>query len=321
MIILKKILHSLIALFAFNPMILAYSNYIYAGGESVGINLESNSILIMGTYSINGTNNGKEAGLRVGDKIVAIDGEEVVNISDLTKKIQNKTNVSVEFKRKNEVLKTNLKIGYEDGIYKTGLYVKDSIMGIGTLTYIDPETNIFGCLGHEIIEKTTRSLFETSAGNIFKSKVTGIVKSKSGVPGEKVANFDQEVTYGNIKENTKKGVFGQYTKDVLAKKMYHVSDDVKTGEASILTVLNNEKVEKFSIEILKVDKKNETKNILFKITDSRLLSKTNGIVQGMSGSPIIQGDNIVGAVTHVVIDKPDHGYGIFITTMLKEGEN
>ncbi|MCI5703463.1 MAG: PDZ domain-containing protein [Erysipelotrichaceae bacterium] len=318
---MKKILYSLIALFAFNPMILAYSNYIYAGGESVGINLESNSILIMGTYSINGTNNGKEAGLRIGDKIVAIDGEEVVNISDLTKKIQNKTNVSVEFKRKNEVLKTNLKIGYEDGIYKTGLYVKDSIMGIGTLTYIDPGTNIFGCLGHEITEKTTRSLFEASAGNIFKSKVTGIVKSKSGAPGEKVANFDQEVTYGNIKENTKKGVFGQYTKDVLAKKMYRVSDDVKTDEASILTVLNNEKVEKFSIKILKVDKKNETKNILFKITDSRLLSKTNGIVQGMSGSPIIQGDNIVGAVTHVVIDKPDHGYGIFITTMLKEGEN
>ena len=318
---MKKILYSLIALFAFNPMILAYSNYIYAGGESVGINLESNSILIMGTYSINGTNNGKEAGLRIGDKIVAIDGEEVVNISDLTKKIQNKTNVSVEFKRKNEVLKTNLKIGYEDGIYKTGLYVKDSIMGIGTLTYIDPGTNIFGCLGHEITEKTTRSLFEASAGNIFKSKVTGIVKSKSGAPGEKVANFDQEVTYGNIKENTKTGVFGQYTKDVLAKKMYRVSDDVKTDEASILTVLNNEKVEKFSIKILKVDKKNETKNILFKITDSRLLSKTNGIVQGMSGSPIIQGDNIVGAVTHVVIDKPDHGYGIFITTMLKEGEN
>ncbi|MBQ4634541.1 MAG: PDZ domain-containing protein [Bacilli bacterium] len=321
---MKKAFLTSLILTIFSPLtILAYSDYIYAGGETIGIELTSDSILIAGTYSINNQNYGNKAGFKVGDRIISIDNVRVKNIAELTKQVQGKTEVSVEYLRNDQTYKTTLTITYDEGIYKTGLYVKDNIMGIGTLTYIDPKTNIYGCLGHEITEKTTREIFEADDGSIFETEVTEIIKSKNGNPGEKIAEFDLKNTFGNVFENTKKGVFGIYTALIKDKKLYKVAEpsEIKTGAAKMLTVIEGDEVKEFDINIIKVNSNDSNRNILFEIVDEELINKTNGIVQGMSGSPIIQGNNIIGAVTHVVVDKPNRGYGIFITSMLKEGEN
>ena len=310
----------IITIIFFNPLIInAYSPYIYAGGESIGIELKSDYILVVGSYEINGI----KPKLKKGDKIIKIDDIKVNNIKELTQNIQKKSNVKIGFIRDNKYHEENIKISYDDEIYKTGLYVKDEIMGIGTLTYIDPLTNIFGSLGHEINEKITKKLFEANSGTIFSSVVSKIVKSKNGTPGEKIARFNYDDIYGNITKNTKIGIYGNFKADLVNKKLYKVANEseLKLGKAYILTTIESDKIEKFEINIIKLSHKSDNHDILFEITDSNLLKITNGIIQGMSGSPIIQDDKIIGAVTHVVVDNPIKGYGIYIGKMLTEGEN
>lgn len=306
----------------------AYSDYILVGGENIGIELNSKGVLIVGNYEVNNINPAKEAGLLNGDKIVKINNNTITNIEDMLNEIEasnDKTNINITYIRGNNEKSTNLKlIKTDNDVYKTGLYVKDSITGVGTLTYIDPNTKIFGALGHEIIEKNTGQKLEIKDGKIYSSTVTGITRSSIGSPGEKNARYDSSDIFGNIKENTKSGIFGTYTDTLPNKKLYKVAtkEVVQTGSAQILTVITGDKTEAFNINILKANQNdNASKNILFEVTDERLLKETGGIVQGMSGSPIIQNDYIIGAVTHVVIDDPKKGYGIYITTMLEEGEN
>lgn len=304
----------------------AYSDYVIASGENIGIKLNANGVLIVGTYKIENKNPGVEAGLEVGDKIVSINDTDINNISQMVNEINSSRSESIKvgYIRDDKENYTNLNLYNENGTYKTGLYVKDSISGIGTLTFIDPETKLFGALGHEITESTTGKILEITDGTIFDSTVTGITPSSDGDPGEKNATFDSRLVYGEINENTNKGIFGNFTSDIDSTSLYKVAtiDQIKTGEAKILTVLDGNKVGEYSINITKVSNtKDKIKNIVFEITDEDLLSKTNGIIQGMSGSPIIQGDYIVGAVTHVVVDNPHKGYGILITNMLEEAEN
>ena len=308
--------------------VFAYSDYILAGGQNIGIELNSNGILIVGTYSINGNDPAKKANLQTGDKIVAINQKEVQSIEEMLSvmnEISNKENIEITYKRGSNTLTTNLEpIMDENQVYKTGLYVKDSINGVGTLTFIDPNTKLYGALGHEIIEKTTGQKLEIKNGKIYSSIVTGITPSNEGNPGEKNARYDVNDIYGNIKENTTAGIFGMYTREIPQGKLYKVAtkDEIKQGEASILTVIDGNNIEEFKINILKINtNKIDTKNILFEVTDKNLLSKSGGIVQGMSGSPIIQDDKIIGAVTHVVVDDCTKGYGILITNMLEEAEN
>ena len=169
----------------------------------------------------------------------------------------------------------------------------------------------------------SHSKFEIKDGKIFEANVTNIDKSTDNEAGEKNATYDKGEVFGTIEENKTSGVFGTYKSTLPSKEALKVgaSKDVKTGEASIMTVLENEKVESFKINIIKVDLNSDTKNILFEVSDERLLKKAGGIVQGMSGSPIIQDNKIVGAVTHVIVNDVTKGYGIFITNMLEEGEN
>ena len=244
---------------------------------------------------------------------------------EMIDKDNDKKSIDIKYKRFDKVYNTKLSlIKTEDEVYKTGLYVKDTINGIGTLTFIDPDTKNFGALGHEIIEKNTGQMIEVKDGKIFKSEVEGITKSSNGSPGEKNAKYYSNITYGNIFENTSSGIFGTYN-DIPNKTLYKVGkpDDIKIGKASILTVVKDEQVEEFDINIIKLNKDSsqKVKNILFSITDSKLLETTGGIIQGMSGSPIIQDKMIIGAVTHVIVDDPTKGYGIFITNMLEEAEN
>lgn len=309
---------------------LAYSDYIIAGGENIGIQINSKGIIIVGLYKIGDAYPGREAGLKLGDRVLAVNNENVDSINQMVEKINkdsDKKSIKITYKRYNRTYDTNLKlVKNEDNVYKTGLYVKDTINGIGTLTFIDPNTKLFGALGHEIIEKNTGQRIEVKDGKIFKSEVQSISKSSNGTPGEKNAKYYSNNIYGSVAENTGSGIFGSY-KDAMPtnKTLYKVGKpgDVKLGKASILTVIKNEEVEKFDINIIKINSNNnqKIKNILFNITDAKLLETTGGVVQGMSGSPIIQDEMIIGAVTHVIVDDPTKGYGIFITSMLEEAEN
>ena len=306
--------------------ILAYSKEIIASGETVGIKLNTDGILIVGSYEINGHNSLVEAGLKNGDIINQINNEKVNTVEEMVNIISNCNcdSLKIEYERENKTKKTTLNLYEDKGVLKTGLYVKDSVSGVGTLTFIDPQSKYFGVLGHEIADATTGEIIDIESGTIFDSKITGITRSSEGNPGEKNALLYSDKVEGEIYENTNKGIFGKYTNNLDTSKLYKVAsiDDIKMGDATILTVLDGVEVGEFSIKITSINKtKDKLKNIQFEITDNKLLDRTNGIVQGMSGSPIIQGDYIVGAVTHVVVNDPHKGYGILITNMLEEAEN
>jgi len=325
---IKNKLLILLLLLSIPNITLAYSDYIIASGENIGIELKSSGIIIVGTYDVNGDNPATKAGLQNGDKITKINNHNVSSIDDMQNFIQtinDKSNISITYLRGSKENTTTLSLNKdENGIYKTGLYVKDSITGVGTLTFIDPSTKLFGALGHEIIEKNTRQKLEIVDGKIYSSTVTGVTKSDIGNPGEKNARYDTSKTFGNVFENTTSGIFGNYTSEFSKENLYKVAniDEVKIGTAKMLTVVEGNDVEEFEINILKINKDTSaTKNILFEITDEKLLDISGGIVQGMSGSPIIQDDSIIGAVTHVVVDDPTKGYGISIIKMLEEAEN
>lgn len=321
----KTFLSLLLAILCVPVFANAYSDYIIVGGENIGIELKADGVMVVGFYKVNDEYIASKAGLEIGDMITAIDNQEVNSIYDLTNKIKTSDgNITIEFTRDNITKSIDLQLTKDsNNNYKTGIYVKDSITGIGTLTYIDPNTKLFGALGHEITDSRTGKMLVISGGSIYSSTVTDIEPSSNGIPGEKNAKIDLEETQGTIVENTIKGIFGTYTDEIDASNLYKVAqpNEVKEGKAEILTVLNDDIIEKYEIEITNINTMQETKNISFKITDERLLEKTNGIVQGMSGSPIIQGEYIIGAVTHVVVDNPHKGYGILITNMLEEGEN
>lgn len=323
---MKKFTLSLLLIYLLFPIsVYAYSDYLIASGKNIGIELKSNNLIIVGSYDIDSYNVLKESELTVGDKIIAINDEKITSAENM-QKIINKLNtdkITITYERNGIHNKTDIILHQEDNEYRTGLYVRNTIRGVATLTYIDKENHKFGALGHEILDKTTKSSFNADNGTIFESTVTGITKSADGNPGEKNAHSNSSVIYGNVEENTKSGVFGTYTAEVSNTKTYKVAapEEIKLGKAKLLTVIEDDKVEEFDIEIEKINTSSKNKNILFKVTDKKLLEKTGGIVQGMSGSPIIQNNFIVGAVNYVVVDKTNKGYGIFITTMLEEAEN
>ena len=305
--------------------VLAYSDFIIPGGANVGIEVNSDGVLVVGFYEVDNKLIAKDNGFKIGDRIIKVNDSKVNSIDDMVNVVKESNSEIVNYtviRDNNEIiLKTN-RIN-QDGVYKTGIYVKDSIQGIGTLTFIDPGTLKFGALGHEILEKTTSKKFEIKDGKIFKSDVTSINKSEDGKAGEKNARYDRSKVYGNITENTTSGIFGNYTAKLPNEEKLKVGTekDIHLGEAKIRTVINNNEVKEFKINIIKLNPNSDTKNILFEIVDNELLENAGGVVQGMSGSPILQDDKIVGAVTHVIVNDSKKGYGIFITTMLKEADN
>ena len=289
----------------------AYSDYIVASGENIGIKLKSKGIIVVGKYDNYNTD------IKVGDIIISVDNT-TVDIESFTNKISNINNNSINIGYIRNGVIYNTKLNIKKG--KTGLYLKDTIVGIGTLTFIDPNNNYYGALGHEIIESTTGLPVDIEKGYILESKVTDIKRNTPGEPGEKNASINN-IELGDIDANTIKGLFGDYNNIYDKTKLYKVGkyNDIKLGKAYILTELSDNKVDMYDIEILSVNEKNSTKNIIFKVTDKRL-KNIGGIVQGMSGSPIIQDKYIIGAVTHVVVDNPNKGYGILITNMLEEAD-
>ncbi len=305
--------------------VFSYSSEVYVGGENIGIEVKTNGVLVIGLYKVNNEFIAKDSGIDKGDYIVSVNGEVINNIDDFTNEInkdEDKESIDIRYKRGKKTYDSKLKIVKDEDDYKTGLYVKDEVSGIGTLTLIDPANNKFLALGHAVLDNSTNNILDIDDGSIYSSYITGINKSSEGNPGEKIGESNPDDKYGIITGNTDKGIFGTYEKEIESKKLVKVGDidEITLGEASILTVVDGDKVSEFSINIDKIDKKDELKNMMFTITDNELLSKTGGIVQGMSGSPIIQNGKIIGAVTHVIVDDCKRGYAIFITNMLEESE-
>ena len=318
---MKKFILILI-LFIFPINVFAYSNKLIVGGETIGIEVHSNGVYVVGFYPVNGKNIGEDSGFMIGDIIKKINGVDISSINSLNSILDKDSLYKFNVIRNNENITIPIKLELENSILKTGLYVKDTINGIGTLSYIDPETKVFGSLGHEIIESKSYSKFEISDGSIYSSTVKDIKKSSNGNTGEKKANIDKSDEIGNVISNELNGIYGKYLNDYSNRELLEVGDisSIKKGNALIRTVISNDKINDYTINIINIDENNSTKNILFEITDKKLLEKTGGIVQGMSGSPIIQNNKIIGVVNYVIVDNTKRGYGIFITKMLEEGD-
>ena len=232
----------------------------------------------------------------------------------------------MEIIRKNEKITKKIQCAKEQDAYKIGLWVRDSTAGVGTLTFYDKESGKYGAIGHPITDSETEKILSIKNGDLLNSSIISIKKGVKGNPGELRGIFQEEESpIGKIEKNTQCGIFGEGNKSVckyLEHKPMHVAtrDEIETGKATILTTIDEDGPSEYEIEIVKLFQQDEPgpKSMIIKITDENLLSKTGGIVQGMSGSPIIQNDKIIGAVTHVLINKPDVGYGIYIDWMLED---
>ena len=310
----------LLALFPFP--IFAYSNKVYVGGETIGIEVHSQGVYVVDFYPVHNQSIGRDAGFQVGDIIQSIDGQKVESIHSLNHIISDEKDYIFQVLRNNKNVDIPLKVLEEDSLLKTGLYVKDMINGIGTLSYIDPETKIYGSLGHEILESSSFSKFRLKDGLIYKAEVSSIKRGNNVTTGEKNAVIDKSQPYGDVRLNEQVGIFGKYDDSFDGKELLEVGsiDQIHNGDAYIRIVVSSNKINEYRISILSLDEGSSSKNILFEITDTDLIKKTGGIIQGMSGSPIIQDQKIIGVVNYVIIDDCKRGYGVFITKMLEEGD-
>ncbi|CUU47119.1 SpoIVB peptidase [Clostridium beijerinckii] len=307
---------------------------IYPGGNSVGVRVNSEGVIIVGYSEIEINNKkeespGKAAGLEIGDVILRVNGENMENSMDLLKTIKECDNesIKVDILRNGENLTKTIHLKKENNKdYKIGLWIRDSTAGVGTMTFFDPSTKKFGALGHPITDADTNEPFLVKKGDLLESSIISVRKGEKGSPGELKGIFlNEETPTGNIEKNTQSGIFGEIKNaQALNNKIKPLKvgfrDEISVGKAKIITTVDENGPQEFDIEIEKTLNQSipGSKSMVIKITDPKLLQKTGGIVQGMSGSPIIQNDKIVGAVTHVLINKPDTGYGIYIEWMLQE---
>lgn len=319
---MKKILLFMVMLIPFN--IFAYSEQVILGGENVGVEVNTKGVIVVGFYKVDNKYIGSE-NLSVGDIILEVNGVSVNSISEMSKVIDDNIingKVDVLVRRNNKDINTSIKLVKEGNIYKTGLYIKEKITGIGTVTYIDPSSKITGILGHELASNDSNNKIEVRSGTIYESSVDGIDRSVNGKVGSKSARIDYSKKIGDITKNSSVGLFG-VSKNINGKLIDVGNfDDIKVGEALIYTTIDGSNVKPYKIRIDNTDKKSilTNKSISFTVIDKELLSKSGGIVQGMSGSPIVQDNKLIGSVTHVVVNDVVKGYGVFIRTMLEEGE-
>lgn len=286
------------------------------GGCTVGIKLYSKGMVITGFEEHSAA---KAAGLKKGDVIIAVDGE-TIHTAQRLRDCLDEERVVVTVLRKGKQESFPVKTEETSDGRKLGAYIRDSMAGIGTVTYYDPETGTFGALGHGVNDVDADVLLPLEAGVVVSSSVSEVKKGKVGEPGELKGVFDVHRILGPVEQNTELGIFGKLTEPFSGKALPAAgADEVETGNAVILSNIEGTKIQTYSVEILKIYAEDEGsgKNMLLRVTDETLLQRTGGIVQGMSGSPIIQNGKIVGAVTHVLVNDPERGYGIFIENMLK----
>lgn len=297
-------------------------------GTPFGVKMFTQGAMIVGFEQIvtaSGTASpGKEAGLKTGDLLQKVNGKTVSRNEEVAFLLQSQGSEPsvLEVLRGKETLTITLKpVLAADGTYKSGVWIRDSAAGIGTLTFIDPETNTFAGLGHAICDVDTGDILSVGSGEICNVNIHNIHKGKVGLPGELQGVFDGSPAIGNIEQNNETGVYGELfphtQKDALPLAR---QQEITTGPAVVLCTLDGDQTEAYNIVIKSIDYNTEakTQNMVIEVTDERLLARTGGIVQGMSGTPILQNGKLIGAVTHVFVNDPTKGYAIFAENMFDE---
>lgn len=299
-------------------------------GQTIGIEVNTNGVLVLGTGEVEGRDGRKAEPARnivcSGDYIKSVNGEDVKTKEELVDMLKNiqEGNTYLSLERKGEQIDVVVEgVKTRDGTYKLGIWVRDDTQGIGTMTYITEEGE-FGALGHGINDIDTGVLMEVCSGNIYEAGIYKVVKGERGTPGELSGFIKKNDKYklGTIQKNTAHGIKGIYQNpisDTWQRRKIALKQEVKKGKGSILCQIGTE-VKEYEVEIEKIyaNSTSKSKGMVIRITDDRLLEQTNGIVQGMSGSPIIQNNKIIGAVTHVFVQDPHRGYGTFIEYMLND---
>lgn len=330
---LKKVSTFLLALCLFLPVSIMADEELYLGGDSIGIQVQYEGILVSGTYVFEVDKQSYDPSLVIQPKdiIKQVDGTDVRSLDALYEQLnrfQKPVNeVPLLVERQQELIAITLTTVYDTSqhTFRSGLYVKDKIVGVGTLTYYDPSTHTYGALGHEIMDSDLKEIAEVRAGSLYPAVVSSLQKAQNNIPGEKHAQIDFDRPFASIAKNTAIGIYGTYEQlpSNVTALPWAKQSEVTTGSATIYTVVDGEIIEPFQIKITKVNEQSvsSVKGIEFVVDDPRLLTLTNGIIQGMSGSPIVQNGKIIGAVTHVVTSHPLNGYGVYIEWMLQESKN
>ncbi len=298
-------------------------------GKAVGIKLFSNGVLVVGLSQVEtpggARSPGRDCGLKEGDVITHINGSEVDTIEEVqaaVKEVEGDAITIQAMRGARQLQLTAAAVPNEQGIYQLGVWLRDSMAGIGTMTFYDPQTGVFAALGHGINDTDTATLMPLESGGIMPAQVSDVKKGVSGQPGELHGQFDLTRDLGSLFANTDRGVFGRLSDLELANGLEPVPvanrGQVHTGAAVIRSNIQGDEVEEFDVKITHVSMEGDgARSLMVQVTDPDLLERTGGIVQGMSGSPILQDGRIVGAVTHVLVNDPTKGYGIFVENMLK----
>ena len=303
-------------------------------GQISGLKLYTSGVLVVGMAEIKGTDNSKykpyeNSGIKEGDMIVKIEENPISDTEELLETVNSSKGkkLKITYVRDGETLECNIKpVQTGRNEYKLGLWVRDSAAGIGTMTFYEPSTNSFAALGHGISDVDTGELVNIQDGEFITTRILSIIKGEKGNPGKIQGSIDGQTNIGKIYKNTRLGIYGTVN-DKSAIKLdksnemeVATRDEIKLGNATILCSLDNKEVKEYSIEIEKIFLNNDydNKSMLIKVTDEELLNKTGGIIQGMSGCPIIQNGKFIGAITNVLVNDPRQGYGIFGDMMIKE---
>ena len=294
-------------------------NSVYLGGQTAGFSITTKGAYIVGLCDVITESGIKQpsvdAKLDKGDVIISIDGVDVNNATDIEKVVKDNNKKVLTIKRCGEIKIVDI-VPAKDvcGKFKLGIFVREDVCGVGTITYL--KGNKFASLGHPILDEN-EEILQISSGKIYNCNIIGYVKGERGKPGELRGVFEKKNQIGEIKLNCSCGVFGELNKNFDKKDLKKIDiGTAKVGNASIFSTVNGNESNEYSISIVKVDEIAEFKNFIIKITDTRLLNGTGGIVQGMSGSPIVQNGKLVGAVTHVFLNDPSRGFGITINKMM-----
>ena len=320
----------LVIIFSFSICIIpasAKSRQVIIGGESFGLKLYCKGVMVthFESFLSNGKNvcPAKDSGIKKNDIILCADSKEVKSNEQIDEIVKNSKGKEINFRvlRYSKIINIKVKpLLNSNGEYYIGLWVRDSCAGLGTISYYDTKNKTYGALGHGICDVDTGGLMPSSKGEVLKANITSVTKSKDNQIGT-LNGYFTESTIGNIKNNTPIGIYGDITENICKNKKYEISDisELKVGKAKLITTISGTTPKEYDISITYISKQNENsnRNFVVKITDKRLLNKTGGIVQGMSGSPIIQNGKFAGALTHVFIDDCKRGYGIFAENMIK----
>ena len=305
-------------------------------GNIAGVKLYTSGVLVVGMSEIEGNDNKKykpyeNTGIKEGDTIIKVNDKNINSTSDLiqTVNLSQGHDISIKYIHQQETKECSITpVKTNNSQYKIGLWVRDSAAGVGTVTFYDPSSKTFGALGHGITDIDTNELINIASGEFITTKILNITKGESGNPGKIQGTIENQNNIGTIGKNTRYGIYGKVDNlaslniDTSKEAEVALREEIQLGKAKILCSLDNQKPQEYEIEIEKIYKDNnyDNKSMKIKVTDEKLLEKTGGIIQGMSGSPVLQNGKFIGAITHVLVNDPQEGYAVFGDIMLKQAK-